>query len=120
MTGHDELRALEESLWRSGTRFDRAHMEAVLADDFTEVGRSGRVWTRAQVLDMPAVELTVELPLPGFAVRLLVDGVALATYRSVVYTEDAGSPLVAHRSSLWVRAGSRWRLAFHTGTPAHS
>lgn len=118
MPDHHELRALEESLWRSATRFDRAHMDAVLADDFTEVGRSGRVWSRTEILDAPAVEFRVELPLPGFAVRLVADGVALATYRSVVHENGLEAPQVAHRSSLWVHGGGRWRLAFHQGTPA--
>ena len=111
-----ELQALEEGLWRAATRFDRAHMEAVLAADFTEVGRSGRAWTRDEVLDMPVVALDVELPLPGFAVRRPVPGVAVTTYRSVVAVD--GRTQVSHRSSLWVHDGGRWRLAFHQGTPA--
>ena len=43
---HDQLRCLEESLWRAETRFDRDHMNEVLAPDFFELGRSGRVYGR--------------------------------------------------------------------------
>ena len=113
----DQLRQLEEGLWRGETRFDRAHMECVLADDFAEVGRSGRAWARDQILDMPAVDLRVQLPLPGFAVRLLAPDVALVTYQSVVRIGHAERPEVAYRSSVWVDDGARWRLAFHQGTP---
>ena len=111
-----ELQVLEEGLWRGATRFDRAHMEDVLAADFAEVGRSGRAWTRAEVLDMPVVAIDVELPLPGFAVRQPAPGVAVTTYRSVVAVD--GGTQVSHRSSLWVHDGGRWRIAFHQGTPA--
>ena len=41
-----ELRGLEESLWRAETRFDRKYMDAVLAPDFAEFGRSGRRYDR--------------------------------------------------------------------------
>ena len=113
-----ELQALEEGLWRAETRFDRAHMEAVLAADFTEVGRSGRAWTRDEVLDVPVVGLDVELPLPGFAARRPAPGVAMTTYRSVVAVD--GGTQVSHRSSMWVHEGGRWRISFHQGTPASS
>ena len=42
----EELRILEESLWRHETRFDRDYLQRVLHPDFFEFGRSGRVWTR--------------------------------------------------------------------------
>jgi len=35
------LRELEESPWRSETRFDDALMDQVFADDFVEIGQSG-------------------------------------------------------------------------------
>jgi hypothetical protein len=37
------LERLEEELWREATRFDRARMNDVFADDFFEFGRSGRL-----------------------------------------------------------------------------
>lgn len=112
-----QLRALEESLWRGATRFDRAHVDGVLAADFAETGRSGRRWTRDQVLDAPPVDLRADLPLPGFAVRLLAPGVALVTYRSVVRVGGA-APEESHRSSLWAAEDGGWRLVHHQGTPA--
>lgn len=112
----ERIRVLEESLWRGATRFDRTWMEHVLAADFTEVGRSGQAWSRTQILDMPAVELDAELPLPRFAVRPLGPSVALATYRSVVRVAD-GPAEHAQRSSLWVHGQDGWRITFHQGTP---
>jgi len=42
---------LELSLLDSEVRADRARVEALLADDATEVGASGTVWDRASLLD---------------------------------------------------------------------
>jgi hypothetical protein len=46
-----ELRMLEELLWRAGTRFDHSHMDSALAPGFIVFGRSGRAYSRAEVLD---------------------------------------------------------------------
>jgi hypothetical protein len=109
------LRRLEESLWRAETRFDAAHMERVLADDFVEFGRSGRRYSRAECLAMPYEPFVAHLPLDGLAMRELDAATVLVTYVSEVRT--AGTALRANRASVWSRQGDRWRLRFHQGTP---
>ena len=42
----DALERLEEELWKDETRFDRKRMTEVIAPDFLEFGRSGRIYTR--------------------------------------------------------------------------
>ena len=49
-----------------------------------------------------------------FALHPLADDVVLVTYTSEVAHEAVD---LAHRASLWVRAGGSWRLRFHQGTP---
>ena len=110
-----QLHQLEESLWRAETRFDRAHMESVLAPGFFEFGRSGRVHTRTEILELEATSIGARLPLAEFAVWPVADDVRLVTYLGEVYT-DTGIEL-SNRSSLWVRTPSGWRLRFHQGTP---
>lgn len=109
------LEALETSLWREETRYDRAHIDRVLADDFVEIGRSGRVWTREAITSLPRAPIDAVLPLPGFSVRRLGQDIALATYESRVQREGAFER--AHRCSLWSRTDGRWRLRFHQATP---
>jgi hypothetical protein len=106
------LRELEESLWRAETRFDVAHMEAVIAPDCVEFGSSGKIYTRRQIVETPPTELRARLPLEGFAVRLVATDLALVTYRSAYLDPFAE----ANRSSLWRRTGDDWQLVFHQGT----
>jgi len=76
----DELYQMEVSLWVTESRSDRAYMELVLADGFTEFGRSGRRYSRADTLAVPIDdEIDIVLPLADFAVRMVVDGLALVT-----------------------------------------
>jgi hypothetical protein len=63
----ERLRELEESLWQQQYRFDRPHMEATLAPDFFEFGRSGRVYRRDETLNIETQPIHAVLPLPQFA-----------------------------------------------------
>ena len=117
LSAHDRemLERLEEELWREETRFDIRRMEAVLAEDFFEFGRSGRFYRRQDTLAIPRGPLDAVLPLPDFRARLLTEDVAQVTYNSAV-TYDRGV-LRARRSSIWSRTPNGWVLRFHQGTP---
>jgi len=115
------LRRLEEELLRPEVRASRAALEALLATDFIEIGRSGRVYDREGILAALAAEgagATPDLRVEGFSVRVLAPGVALATYRSMAEDAAGGRPRVTLRSSIWRHEDDRWRMAFHQGTPA--
>ena len=111
------FRDLEESLWRAETRFDRAHLERVLHQDFFEFGRSGRTWTREETLNTAPGDIAAQLPLPDFAVHELSADTVLVTSTSVTGHDPV---VAARRSSIWLRGGDTWRLRFHQGTPAES
>ena len=87
-------------------------MEAILAPEFVEFGRSGRVWSKVNGVQMGAEPIAAVLPLAGFSVRVVGEGVALVTYVSEVQHETLER---ANRSSLWVLRGDRWRLCSTRG-----
>jgi hypothetical protein len=111
-SAEQELIELEWALWRAETRFDPEFMEGVLAADFREFGRSGRVYERADTL--AASGDTIEATLREFEVHRLAEDVALVTYVSEVRHEVLD---LANRASVWVRRDGRWQLRFHQGTP---
>lgn len=105
----DEVVELERSLLRDDVRADAATVAALLHPDWIEVGRSGRLWSRAEMLDAIG-------PLPGgceletIEVREVSEGIVRLLWRS---STDEGS---AVRSSWWLREGRQWRQVFHQGT----
>ena len=109
------LQRLEEDLWREETRFDSPYMEQLLAEDFFEIGRSGRVYRRVDTLAVPRQPIEAVLPLPDFDARLLTEDIAQVTYNSAV-TYD-GVLQKGRRSSIWSRASNGWVIRFHQGTP---
>jgi hypothetical protein len=103
---------LERELQTAECRRDRARVSALLAEDFIEVGASGRVWDRPSTLellgaepgDAPAIEVR---DLTG---RVIGDGFVMARWDS-----DRGGRR-ARRTSLWRRDAAGWRLVHHQGT----
>ncbi len=110
-----KLKTLEEGLWQSKFRFDMQWMEQVLAADFFEYGRSGRVYQRQDTLNIPYQEIAAQIPLPNLKIRLIDDRVAQITYISDVNHD--GEHHKALRSSLWSCLNGNWQLRFHQGTP---
>jgi hypothetical protein len=111
----EEIKQLEERLWIAQFRFDRAWMETILADDFFEFGRSGRIYTRDECLGMKSETIAAVLPPPDFEARYLSNEVVQTTYKSIV--KDGVQVQYANRSSIWLKTSSGWKLKFHQGTP---
>ena len=98
------LGRLEEELWWEETRFDPVRMDELIADDFFEFGRSGRVYSKKDTLAIARQKLEAVLPLPYFCVRLISKNVAQVTYNSEVTYDEVVEH--ARRSSLWSRTVS--------------
>ena len=110
----DELLLLEVRLLTPAVRQSPDELERLLADDFVEIGASGRQFDRRQIIEALQGEPPAELSLHDFRVVLLAPDVALATYRSARQTPGAARHSL--RSSIWVRRADRWQLVFHQGT----
>ncbi len=112
-----ELEARERALHDPRVRADRQRLEALLDEDFSEIGCSGRCHARAQVLQqLPAESGEARIEAEDFAVVLLVPGLAQLRYRSRYVQAGQAGPW-AERSSLWRLQAGRWRLRFHQATP---
>ena len=116
----EQLRALETELHSDKTRRDQQRMETLLHADFIEFGRSGRRYTRADILR--EFGLGKVLPLiqsSNFELVVLGEGAALLTYVSAHVDAGGNSYRQSLRSSIWVRTRVGWQMRFHQGTPFH-
>jgi hypothetical protein len=67
----EELRTLETELHKDETRRNRKRMETLLHPDFVEFGRSGRRYTRADVLKEFAQAACFQPFIPAILIWLL-------------------------------------------------
>ena len=112
-----KLQKLEEELWVGETRFDSHYMKEIMAPDFFEFGRSGRVYSRESCLSQERVPIYATIPLQNLQIRLLTHDVAQVTYNSKVIYD--GVVEKGRRSSIWTRLGESWKLRFHQGTAVY-
>lgn len=106
--------AAERVLLDPAVRRDPAALERWLDDDFTEIGQSGRFWTRdatfADLLSTDQSEYEIaELSEP--LVREIAPDCYLLTYVVQV------GPRRSRRSSIWRNHDGQWRMTFNQGTP---
>jgi ribonuclease HI len=99
---------LERSLLTEDVRRDPAAVAGLLHPDWSEIGASGRLWTRKELL--AAIGPIATTSLDVVSVERLSSDAILLVWRGLT---DSGSSL---RSSLWVRDGKRWVQRFHQGT----
>jgi hypothetical protein len=116
----EELRTLEVELHSDKTRRDRRRLETLLHADFIEFGRSGRRYTRADILkEFGLGNVLPPIQSSSFELVVLGDGIALLTYVSG-HVDAGGNPRrQSLRSSIWMRTKAGWQMRFHQGTPLH-
>ena len=85
----------------------------LLADDFIEFGSSGRIYTKAELVEALQAESPVTQTSADFRVSLLSPGIALLTYRICC---DCAPPIHTLRSSIWRLHDGQWQMAFHQAT----
>jgi hypothetical protein len=109
----EELRELEPIFHRPQYLDPRA-LEQLVAEDFWEIGASGRRYSRQYVLKTlsarAAKGMTDDWETSDFHCRALAPDVFLLTY-----TLLQGERLT-RRATLWQRAPSGWKILFHQGT----
>jgi hypothetical protein len=109
------LHAAETALLDAQQRGDVVAMAALLAEDFEEIGSSGRRYDRAAVLAALGTAKLDAAEIANFSLRQLAADLALVNFRTRLQRGDI--VLRSLRSSLWRREDGMWRMAFHQGTP---
>lgn len=104
---------LETSLLSGEVRRSPALLEDLLDPEFCEIGASGRLWTRAEMLrQLPSMPPGASVEATEMEGTILGEDLVLVRYLSV---KDGRR---ARRSSLWRRSAGSWRIVFHQGTLA--
>jgi hypothetical protein len=110
-----ELRAREPIFHRSELGTTRADFESMTAEDFWEVGASGRRYSRACVLDelerRHSAPYADQWEISDFHCRRLADETYLVTY-----TLLQNGVRQTRRSTIWQHTAEGWRILYHQGT----
>ncbi|HVP10942.1 MAG TPA: DUF4440 domain-containing protein [Phycisphaerae bacterium] len=111
----EELIRREPIFHRPEFGTSRADFESMIADDFWEVGASGRCYSRAHVLDV--LEKRHSAPhtdvwhTSDFRCRELSPDIYLLTYALLQDNRRR-----TRRATIWQRTAEGWKIVYHQGT----
>lgn len=106
----EHLQQLEESHTGLEVRRSKEKLDAILADDFFEIGSSGYIYDKKECLETGVV--LTEMKLHNYEIYPLAHDIVLATYFLVDTTRERNTL----RSSIWKLIDEHWQLYFHQGT----
>lgn len=110
----EQLYELENKLLQMEIRNSAEALKQLLANDFVEYGRSGRIYDKNQIVEGLPNDQHMLIEIKAFQVKKLAEDVALVTYQSV---RKVDKPVHSLRSSIWKQISGRWQMIFHQGTP---
>jgi hypothetical protein len=110
---------LEQEIVAAQKRRDFSAVEALLGDDFHEIGSSGRFFSKADILRAIAEVQILDCTFEHFQFLPIDDECVIVTYVATVRRSQGGQEHInrAWRSSTWVRQQGQWRVLFHQATP---
>jgi len=99
-------------------RGDLASVGAVLAENFHEIGSSGRFYSREEILETIGHIKILDYSFEKFQVFPIDRQHMIVTYIAQTRRRYQGqeSTVRTYRSSTWQEEDGEWRLVFHQGT----
>ena len=111
----DELSRREPIFHRPESGATRADFARLMADDYWEIGASGRRYERNYILDLLEARYAAGRPdvweTSGFECRELAPDVYLLTY-----TLLQNQVRWTRRATVWRRTSDGWKILYHQGT----
>ncbi|MCA1057724.1 DUF4440 domain-containing protein [Rossellomorea aquimaris] len=107
----EHLQHLEENLLKPEIRASKTELAQILADEFFEIGSSGRILYKNEEISDKGIGL-VKMKLDHFEIHPLSEEIVLTTYK-IINEETQQHSL---RSSIWKWVDGRWQMYFHQGT----
>lgn len=107
----------EQSLLLPHSRKNTQLLDALLHDEFEEVGASGRFVDKQQAMQWLMRENDdFDWALTDFRLRVLSDEMVMANYIAVKRHRKSGTEKKSVRSSIWKKTGDNWAMIYHQGT----
>lgn len=113
----DELSKHEPIFHRPEFGTSRRDFEAMITDDFWEIGASGNIYNRSYILEVledrhgnPDTEYKEDWETGDFYCSKIAENRYLLSYTLTLHGR------LTRRTTLWHRANDGWKAAFHQGT----
>lgn len=107
---------LEKSLLDPENRKNIILLDQLLHDDLLEIGSSGRIYNKSDVISRLPVSENKKIEAFDFTYTELSETVLLLKFKTA--DPDTQSQQIVFRSSIWKYSENHWKMIFHQGTPS--
>ena len=115
------LRKLEQTLHQSDIRHSADALDQLLHDEFMEIGRSGAIYTKPDIIASLTTATTPTTIWSGhYQLYQISQQTAQLIYQTARVDKDGRKSRWTWRSSMWVKHQETWQLRFHQGTAVDS
>ena len=98
---------LEKALLSNEVRRNPHALNLLIADDFVEFGKSGKVWNKCDILASLPLEDQIDGEILNFSVIFQTSSIACVEYK----LSEGGE--ISLRRSIWKFIDERWQIVFH-------
>ena len=102
----EQIQYLELLLLNPSVRSSPTKLDDLLCDDFIEIGQSGTIYSKADIISALKIDPHTNAQFSNFDIRPLSENLILAQYTSRNKT-------TVQRYSLWEKRGGAWRILYH-------
>ena len=88
-------------------RKNRKRLNQLLANDFEEVGKSGRKYSKAEIIEELVNEDNISFSIQDFSFVLLFEDCVLVKYQTTLNNQSA------YRCSIWKKYEDQWQIHYH-------
>ena len=107
---------LEERLNNPEARKSVEELDELIADDFFEIGSSGKKYFKKDVMNFLKLESEHKILIEEYKITELTEELILANYLAVKLNAETNEKKFSLRSSIWRSFNGKWKIVFHQGT----
>jgi len=108
MNASDIIKNFETELLQPEIRKSTERLDELIADEFTEIGESGKKYNKQDILDNLPKQSEVKFTIQNFNAVEISPGIVLATYQAEKEIAGSKNKTFSLRSSFWQNRNDKW------------
>ena len=108
---------LENRLLQPDVRKSVIQLNEMISEDFIEIGSSGQLYTKKDVLINLPSSPEIKFIMTDFRIVILSPNIIQSIFKTEKINQVTNKTTFSLRSSIWKNDDSKWRMIFHQGTP---
>lgn len=108
---------LENKLQQPDVRKSKIKLKELISDDLIEIGSSGQIYTKKDVLKNLPMSPEIKFIMTDFKIVIFSPSIIQSLFKTEKTNQKTNKKTCSLRSSIWKKNNGKWKMIFHQGTP---